>query len=207
MRRKPDGMQSSAQLEINPPRRFTLGAVLIVTAFGVFRALPIIAAILLISVLRFGPWTIIIPLAALAASAIFVPFGLGNPYIAKLVHDNTPDAAADPDNFIVQLTLSPRIRSGVRAVFEDADDIGVLAFAGGNLLFQGDSVNLKVPLAQISVVRRQNSGPRGFYVYGRRLHLAVAGLPNVESIEIAERSSWLLTTSRKTTKKLLEKFA
>ena len=200
-------MQSSAQLEINPPKRFTLGAVLVVTAFGIFRALPIIAAILLISVLRFVPATITIPLAALIASAIFLPFGMGNPYIAKLVYDNTPDAASDPDNFIVQLTLSPRIRSGIRAVFEDADDIGVLAFSGGEMSFHGDSVKLKVPLAQVTLVRQQNSGLRGFYLYGRRLELVVAGLPNVASLEIAERSSWLLTTSRTITKKLQEKFS
>lgn len=195
---------STAKIEITAPRRYTTGALLVVTAFGIFRAVPIILAILAVSMIKFGLLTLLIPLAALAATAIFIPFGLGNAYVAKLVRDMDPQAANDPNSFIVQLTLTPRIRTGVRAVFEDADDIGVLTCGASDLSFDGDSICLRVPLSQISMVRPHNPGLRGFYFYGRRIELTVTGLPNVQSLEVAERSSWLLPTSKRITKRLYE---
>lgn len=199
-------MESSnaAKIEITAPRRFTLGAVLIVTAFGIFRAVPIIAAILIVSVLQLGLVTFLLPLAALAITAVFIPFGLGNPYITKLVHDTNPEAAESPENFIVQLTLTPRVRSGLRAVLEDADDIGVLICNGRELTFSGDSVSLNLPVSQITSVRPQNPGLRGLFFYGRRITLVVTGLPGVQSMEFAERSSWLLPTSKRITKQLYQ---
>ncbi len=201
----PDGMTSTAQIEITAPRRFTMGTVFVLTSFGIFRAVPVILAILIVSVLQFGAVTFLLPIAALIASAIVVPFGLGNPYITKLVRDIDPAAAKNPNNFIVQLTLSPRLRSGLRAVLEDADDIGVLSFNDSELSFTGDSVKFTVPRSQISAVQPQNPGLRGFFFYGRRITLVVSGLPKIQALELAERSSWLLPTSRRITKELYQK--
>ncbi len=181
-----------------------MAAVLIVTAFGIFRAAPILVAILAVSVIQFGILTLLIPLAALLASAIFVPFGLGNPYVTQLVRKINPRSAGDPNSFIVQLTLTPRLRSGLRAVLEDADDVGILSFSAADLCYEGDSIKLRVPRSQVSMIRPHNSGMRGFYSYGRRIELTINGVPNVTSLEFAERSSWLLTTSKKITKKLYQ---
>ena len=198
---------NTAKIEIAQPRVFTPGAVLVVSAYGVFLVVPILVSMLVVSLLQFGMLTVIIPFLAIAVTASFLPFGLGNSYVARLVRSLKPAGGSDAQGFIVQLTLSPRIRSGIRAVLEDADDIGYLSFSGSGLLFQGDSVKLSVPFDCIEEVRPHNIGLRGLFVYGRRIGVVVSGLPNVESFELAERSSWLLPTSRRITKTLYEQLS
>jgi hypothetical protein len=127
--------------------------------------------------------------------------------VTRLVQSLNPAAGKSEDGFIVQLTLSPRIRSGLRAIVDDADDIGYLSFTETGLLFQGDSVKLFVPFDQIEQVRPQNIGLRGLFVYGRRIKVRVSGLPQATSIEFAERSSWLLSDSRRITRKLSERLS
>jgi len=195
---------TTAKIEIAAPRHFTTGAVLMVSAFGVIPFVPVLISILVVSVLKVGLATFLILALALGASAMFLPFGLGNPHVTRLVRKMHPDAGKSPDSFIVQLTLSPRLRSGLRAVLEDADDVGVVTFNGSELSFKGDSVWLSLPLSQISRVRPQNIGWRGLYVYGRRIELIVSGLPNVGCLEFAERSSWVLPASRRITKQLYQ---
>jgi hypothetical protein len=195
---------NTATIEIAQPRLFTLGAVLAVNAYGISLAVPIFASVLVVSLLQFGMRTVLIPFLAIAVTAFFLPFGLGNSYVARLVRSLMPAGGSDAQLFIVQLTLSPRIRTGIRAALEDADDIGYLSFSGSGLLFKGDSIKLSIPFDCIEEVRCHNIGLRGLFVYGRRVGVVVSGLPNVESIELAERSSWLLPTSRKVTKKLYE---
>ena len=202
----PDPVSANkAQIEITRPRVFTGSAALVIYAYGILLAIPVFASILLVSLVRFGTPTFLIPLLALVATAFIIPFGLGNAYVAKLVRSQNPAAAGSQEGFVVQLTLSPRIRSGIRALLEDADDIGWLTFTGSELVFQGDSVKLSVPFGQIKQVRPQNIGLRGLFVYGSRITILVSGLPNVTSLEFAERSSWLLPASRKTTRKLSER--
>ena len=198
---------NSATIEIAKPRLFSMGAVVMVNAYGILLLAPVFAAILAVSIITFGPLTVLIPFLVVAATAYFLPFGLGNTHITRLVRSLNPAAGKSGDGFIVQMTLSPRLRSGVRAILEDADDIGFLSFTGNGLRYQGDSVNLSIPFDQLAEVRRQNVGLRGRFVYGRRIKVVVTGLSNVESIEFAERSSWLLPTSRAVTRQLYERLS
>jgi hypothetical protein len=201
-------MQSNAAtIEIAQPRLFAAGAVAVVNAYGILLAVPFIIAVLAVSLIKFGFLTILIPFLAVAATAYFLPFGLGNTHVSKLVRSLNPAAGKDEDGFIVQLTLSPRIRSGLRAVLDDADDIGYLSFTGTELLYQGDSVKLSIPFALIEQVRPQNIGLRGLFVYGRRIKVTASGLPQITSLEFAERSSWLLPDSRRITRKLSERLS
>jgi hypothetical protein len=195
----------SARIEITRPRLFTIGAVAVVNAYGMVLVLPIFSSIIVVSVIKLSFLTVLIPLCALAMTACFLPFGLGNTYITRLVRSLNPAAGPNGGGFIVQLTLSPRLRSGVRALLEDADDIGYLTFSGKGLSFQGDSVQLSVPWEHIQLVRSLNIGWRGLFVYGRRIKLVASGWPEVESIEFAERSSWLLPASRAITRRLHER--
>ena len=196
-------MQSnSVKIEITQPRLFTAGAVVVASAYGILLAVPFCISVLVISTVRLGIHTALIPLLVVMATAYFLPFGLGNTYITRLVRSLNRSAGQSEDGFIVQLTLSPRIRSGLRAVLEDADDIGYLSFSGTELLFQGDSVKLTVPFDCIKQVRPQNIGLRGLFVYGRRITVLVSGLPEIESFEFAERSSCLLPASRTIASKL-----
>ena len=198
---------TTATIEIAQPKLFTAGAVVTVSAYGILLAVPLLIAILVVSVINYGILTLLIPFLVVAATAYFLPFGLGNTHVTRLVQKLNPAAGKSEDGFIVQLTLSPRIRSGLRAILDDADDIGYLSFTGTELLFQGDSVKLSVPFDRIEQVRPQNIGLRGLFVYGRRIKVRVSGLSNIESFEFAERSSWLLPTSRAITRQLCERLS
>jgi hypothetical protein len=196
-----------ATVEIAKPRRFTLAAVLAVNAYGLLLVAPLFISILAVSLMTIGLRTLLIPLLVVAATAYFLPFGLGNTHITRLVRSLHPAAGKSDDGFIVQLTLSPRLRSGLRAILEDADDIGYLSFSSTGLQFQGDSVKLSVPLDCIAQVQPQNVGLRGRFVYGRRIKVSVSGSPNLESFEVAERSSLLLPNSRAVTKRLFQRLS
>ena len=201
-------MQSnSATIEIVQPRLFTAGAVIVVSAYGVLLAGPFFMAILLVSLVKFGLLTGLIPLLVVAATAYFIPFGLGNTHVTRLVKSLHPAAGQAEGGYIVQLTLSPRIRSGLRAILDDADDIGYLSFTGSELLFHGDSVTLSVPFDRIEEVRPQNIGLRGLFLYGRRIKVVASGLPGIRSLEFTERSSWFLPDSRRITRELTERLA
>jgi hypothetical protein len=195
------------KIEITEPRLFNLSGVLAVSAYGIFLVLPMLASILLVSVVRFGIMTVLIPFLGIALTSIFLPFGQGNPQIVRLLRSQAPVGSQSPDSYIVQLTLSPRIRSGFRALLEDADDIGYLTFTGSELVFAGDSVKLLLPRDCVTEVRPQNIGLRGLFVYGRRIRVNITGLPNVDSVEVAERSSWLLPTSRRLTRQLFARLS
>jgi hypothetical protein len=198
---------NSAQIEITQPRLFTLGAVVSVNAYGVVLVTPILVSILVVSLVKFGVLTVLIPLLMVVVTAYFLPFGLGNTHITRLVRSFNPAAGNDADGFIVQLTLSPRLRGGLRAILEDADDIGHLSFSGTELRYQGDSVKLTVPFKCIKAVTPQNIGLRGLFVYGRRIKVVVAGVQETESFEFAERSSWVLPASRAITRRLYERLS
>jgi len=198
---------NAATIEVAQPKLFNTGAVVVVNAYGALLAVPFLLSVLVVSVTEFSLLTALIPLLVVAATAYFLPFGLGNTHITRLVQSLNPAAARGGEGFIVQLTLSPRLRSGLRALLEDADDIGYLTVRGDELLFQGDSVKLSIPLDHIELVRPQNIGLRGLFVYGRRIQLVVRALKQVESLEFAERSSRLLPTSRAITKQLYQRLS
>jgi len=194
-----------ARIQIGEPKVFTARAVLIVCAYGVFLCLPVFISILVVSLHRRGILSACYPFLVMAATTYFLPFGFGNPYVARLVRSMNAAAGEEPRGFIVQLTLSPRVRSGIRAMVEDADDIGCLRFNESELNFSGDSIKLSVPFGQIKQVRRRNIGLRGLYVYGPRIVLVVPGLADIEGLEFAERSSCLLPASRRTSRQLYER--
>jgi len=198
---------NSATVEVGQPRLFTLGAAVTVNAYGLLLVAPLLASFVAVSLMKFGILTVLIPVLVVAGTAYFLPFGMGNTHITRLVRSLNLAAGKGADGYVVQLTLSPRIRSGLRAVLEDADDIGCLRFTGPGLVFEGDSVKLFVPYECIERVRPQNIGLRGLFVYGRRIKMTVAGLPEIASLEFAERSSWLLPASRRITRELCGRLA
>jgi len=187
-----------------PPVRFGAGAQWAIHACGLVLVLPVLASVLAMSLGKFALWKLLLPAGAIAGTAYFLPFGLGNAYVARLARALNPAAGKDPDGFIVQLTLSPRIRAGLWAELEDADDIGCLRLTETELVFEGDSVKLSVPYSQIRRLRSRNIGLRGLFVYGRRMVVEISGASKVSALEFAERSSWVLPASRRTTRRLWE---
>ena len=191
-------------VEITPPKAFTPGAILIIAGCGVLLVAPVLASLLAVTVIKLGVLTVLLPLFTIAVTAYFLPFGLGNPIVRRLVRSRF---SVSDDGFIVQMTLSPRIRSGLRALIEDADDLGYLSFTDSGLIFQGDSVRLRIPWRQICAVRPQNIGWRGRYLYGSRIIISVTGIPNVDTVAFSERSSLLLPASKQISKKLRERIS
>ena len=170
-----------------------------ICAYGLLLMIPVVLVALAVSVRQLGMLTVLLPVLAVGIATFFLPFGFGNPYVARLVRSLPKPAAWEPGSAIVQLTLTPRLRSGTRALLEDADDVGWLGFSESTLVFQGDSVALSIPLAQIREVRFENIGARGLYLYPR-LAISVQGLDGVQALGFADRSSWWLPAARRSTR-------
>jgi hypothetical protein len=194
-----------AKIEITPPKVFTTGAVIITYAHGLLLAVPVLISVVIISLIPMGFLTYLLPALAVGLTVLFLPLGLGNAYISRLATALNESAAGKLDGFIVQLALSPRIRSGLRALVEDADDIGSLSIIESELIYRGDSVRLTVPFSRITAVHFEHVG-RGLFIYGSRMVVSVSGLPNVTALEFSERSSLWLPTSRKVADELRRRF-
>lgn len=193
-----DSLPTPVKLEVQPPKRFGFGALVIMSCYGFVLALPLVLAIVLISSVKTGlVLSILIPVLTLASMVFCLPFGLGNLYATKVVRSLFPDVLSDENSYIVQLTFVPRLRTGVRALFDDADDIGCLNVTQGGFTFRGDSVELALPWHRLRRIQLENIGLRGLYLYGGKIVAPVSGFPKIEAIEFAERYSWFLPGSRK----------
>jgi len=189
------------QLEIIDPKRFDLNAVLRLNACGIALALPVLVSVLVMSALPFGLMPALLPIAAIVFGAFFLPFGFGNRLVTRLVQEQS-GAKPDPNQFIVQATFAPRLRSGLRGLLEDADDVGLLSFSDSEFVFKGDSVTLRAPLRCLRSVKKRSLGLLGLYVYGGRVVAELEGLPGMKGVAFAERSSLIIPTSWKVTRAL-----
>ncbi len=200
---KPQGQQSAAPaIEIRPPKLLTPRTVAVCNFYGMLLLFPVLLVMLAVTLMSFGIWTFLLPLFAIVTATCFLPVGFGNAYIAGLMRGLRPSPGSGEEQFLVQLTFNPRLRTGWRALFEDADDIGWVEFTDSALVFTGDSVNLKLPFESIRGLDRQTIGLRGLFLYGARSVLRVSGLPETKRLILAERSSRLLPISRRTARRL-----
>jgi hypothetical protein len=193
---------TNAQVQVSEPKLYTSGAIAVVSAYGLIGIVPVIFLFLIVSLLGFKLSTLLIGVAVIALIIWLLPLVSGNPYVTKLVRRLVSDAACDPKSFVVQLTLSPRLRSDLRALAEDADDIGCLTVNASGFTYHGDSIKLSVPFQHIARVERKYRGLRSLFV--PRIVVTVTGLDGVASFEFGERSSIFLPASRKTSKALYE---
>jgi hypothetical protein len=191
---------SSSQIQIAEPRLYTSGAVAIVWAYGLIGIIPVFALILMSSLIGYKLSTLLLILAVIAFILWVLPLISGNPYVAKLVKKLDPQVADDAKRFIVQLTLSPRLRTDFRALAEDADDIGYLTADDSRLVFNGDSIKLSIPFAEVTRVQRKYRGLRSLFV--PRIVLTVPG--PIGSLEFCERAAALLPASRRTSNRIYE---
>jgi hypothetical protein len=144
----------------------------------------------------------LLPLLTIAVATFFLPLGFGNPYIARLVQRLRNSPNSPKEMFVVQLTRMPRSRSGLLALLEDADDIGLLHFTDSALVYTGDSVRLTAPYEVIREVKLRNAGWRALFAYGSQTVFSVASLPGAGTFIFAERSSCIFPTSRKNARRM-----
>jgi hypothetical protein len=177
---------------------------LIVWGFGLLLVVPLVVSALVVSVYSFGSHSLILPIVAVLITTWFLPFGFGNPYVSRLVRSQRRSPGAQ-ERFIVQLKLTPRLATGLRAIIDDADDFGSLTFNPRAMLYEGDSVTLEIPYDSICAVKPQSIGWRGLFLYEPRIAMTVRSLPDIDQLEFTERSSWVLPTSRKISKALYQR--
>lgn len=195
------------EFSVTEPRRFSGSAVLVLNALGLLLIVPVLVSFLAVSAFHLSLLTLLIPVTVAALTVLFLPLGFGNPYVSRVVQSIEPPVEDRNANFIVQLTVVPRLRGGLRAVIEDADDVGWLSIQPDRLIFRGDSVRLTVPREALGNVALRNIGWRGLFLYGSRVMITVPGLPHAQAVLFAERSSWLLPGSRQESRRLYERLA
>jgi hypothetical protein len=193
------------QIRTKPARLLGPRTIITASLYGLSVLIPVFASMVVISVLQFGIQTFLIPLATIGLATFFLPLGFGNPYVCRLIRPLKPPHADDADIFVVQLTRNPRIRSGLMAIFEDADDIGYLNLAESALEFHGDSIQLSVPYGLIEKLRLRSAGWRAMFAYGAQTTFSVAGLTDAGDFMFAERSSWILPASRKNANRMYQR--
>ena len=189
------------RIEISKPRRFGLIGVLETHAMSFLLGIPLLIALAIVSTKDLGLLNLLIPIAALVGVVYILPF-FGNAHISRIVRAVRPENLPPDKLWTVQVTLCPRIRKGLRALIEDADDVGYLALGDSALIFRGDSMQMTIPFDRIAAVHGENVGLRGLYVTAGRITLDVSGLDGFESLEIAERSSRVIFSSRKITRQM-----
>jgi hypothetical protein len=191
---------SAAQFQVSEPRLYTSRAILVVWAYGLIGIIPVIALFLEVSLLGYKLSALLISLTVIALILWVLPLVSGNPYVARLVKKLDSQIPDSPDRFIVQLTLSPRLRTDLRALAEDADDVGYLLADNSRVSFHGDSIKLSIPFAEITRVQRKYRGLRSLFV--PRIVLTVPG--PIGSLEFCERAAALLPASRRTSNRIYE---
>lgn len=201
---QPPFSATAVRVDVGKPRFFTTGAVAVMCLYGLFLMVPVLVSLAAVSVLQLGVLTWLIPLLTLAAATFLLPFGFGNPHAAKLARALPRPIGAEHDPFTVQLTLTPRVRSGLRALVEDADDIGWLMLDETALVFAGDSIQLSIPYDKIEEVRSNTIGLRGLFLYPS-VSMNVAGLSGFSSLKVAERSAWSLPAARGISRDLIRR--
>jgi len=193
------------KLERKPPTLFASGAVLTSSVYGLILMLPVFVSMMYVTVIRLSLLTLVIPLATIAVATFFLPIGFGNPYISRLVRHLHPVPKHQEPAYIVQLTRSPRFRSGFLALLEDADDVGFLSYTESALEFVGDSIQLSIPYESIRNLKQQNVGARALFAYGPQTVLSAEGIPEGGTFRFSERASWVLTTSRRNGREIYER--
>lgn len=199
------------KMRIAKPRLFTSRACWISNLFSLVGLIPLAVAFALIALaLVFAPpvFAGVFSLFALAASLFcvifFYPTVLANPYIKRLVESRQTHAGNATDSFISQIALSPRLYSGIRGFIEDADDVGRLQITESDFFFEGDSIELRVPLHCITRVEKRNPGWRALWICGPRITVSFSGLPQIHTVEFCKRSALTVVSHRKRAGKLFK---
>ncbi|HVV00688.1 MAG TPA: hypothetical protein VHH88_04955 [Verrucomicrobiae bacterium] len=194
-------------LRIGPPKKFGFSAIAVLHLYNLALFLPVIISLMVVSLFRLGIPTLLVPLLTIAATAYILPFGIGNAYIRRLTRRVAGNGGCAPDGFIVQISLRPRLRTGLRALVEDADDVGMLVFGSEAIEFTGDSVQLRLPYSEMAETRAHNIGLRGRFLYGQPIEIKPRTLGAFEAVEFTERSSLVLPESKRISTQMAERLS
>jgi len=161
------------------PRRFTLGWKLFSNLAGIALGLAPVAVILVFCVLVgivVHPALGLLSTPVLLVAYLLVYLFVLSPFFSylmawRLVEGDHPVASRQPDAFVVQMSLNPRVSRGIEQVLDDADDIGLLFVRKDRLEFTGDWVQLQVPFDGIRRMILDIPSPYRLFLGGRRIEL------------------------------------
>lgn len=111
--------------------------------------------------------------------------------IGKRVRERFPERIP-LEQYLVQITLTPRYSRGLRAALDDCDDIGMLYIVDDTLLFEGDCCSLILPRRCVDGL--DDKGSSAIYgLFGLDKRMAFRLRPSANhpytSIRISERRS------------------
>ena len=191
------------------PRQYRMGAILIA---GVGSALLVgLAALLLIGgamhVALAGIGTaqqnlllaqfLLCMAAVMWAMFYFLPFMAGgNWYVRRVVRRLGLPGEVTSGGHVFQIEFRPRLCSGLRALLDDADDVGVLRLDDEALTYHGDRVTLAVPYAAVRSLRARNIGWRSLWLGGKRIEIVAGDGERELTFELLEREAHTLPTAR-----------
>ncbi len=161
------------------PRRFTLGWKILGNVGGIALGLgPVIPILVFCVLLGIGvhPVLGILAVPVLLIGYLLVYLFVFSPTLAyvmarRMVEANHPEAIQQPDGFMVQVSLTPRLCRDFGQVLDDADDIGLLFIRKDHLAFSGDWVTLQVPFSRIRQMILDLPSPFRLFLGGRRIEL------------------------------------
>jgi hypothetical protein len=192
-------MSSEPHIEVSRPKQFTASAILAMNCHALLALIPvlILAPAGIFVFVKTGSFPALAVILALTAflPVYFFPLILGNAYVKRLVNSIAP--TKDGKGFVVQVTMSPRIHKGVRALADDADDVGRLSITDSELVFDGDAVKLRLPLGWDTRVETRNVGWRGMWICGPRIWVVTPGPSGTIAAQFCDRSSLTVPASRK----------
>lgn len=161
------------------PRRFTLGWKLFGNlagiALGLVPVIPILAFCVLLGI-GVHPVLGLLAVPVFLIAYLLVYLFIISPFFSymmarRMVEANHPEAIQQPDAFMVQVSLSPRLCRGIGQALDDADDIGVLFVRKDHLEFTGDSAQLRIPFSCIRRMILDLPSPFRLFLGGRRVEL------------------------------------
>jgi hypothetical protein len=96
----------------------------------------------------------------LATFIAFLPLSNGNLSLRRRF-------CPDPGQFLVEVAFHPRLRTGLEAVLDSADDFGLLEVTDDGFQFRGDGFDIMMPFSHIDTCQVTRSEWRGPLMGGR----------------------------------------
>lgn len=112
-------------------------------------------------------------MAILAIPMVFFfnPCAQLNPFLCWKARSTVDPVADTGDQFVCQVSFSPRLQKGLQSALDDADDIGMLTIGQQGLTFHGGFCRFSLPLNLITSMEGKFNIFPGFCLSGRRLIL------------------------------------
>lgn len=142
---------------------------------------------------------ILIGFALAVPGFYFLPFFSGNTRISGWF------SSRPKGTWMIQLTLTPRRCTGMEALNDGADDVGVLSIEPGRLVYSGDAIAFSISRDKIQAIATRNLGWRGLWSLGNAITLTLAQpIAGVSKLALAPRRDATLPEHLRAARRLEE---